>query len=302
MTAPVSVFRVGSLVLASLLLGCGRAPAPVDPTSAAPAAGQVIETTHFALHTTAGADASARASAAVEALHQAYARFFDGLPPAAAGSQKLKLRLYASRADFRANSRGPTWAEAYYHQGVCHAYLDEDQANPYHWLLHEAVHQLNREVLGHAKDKWINEGLATYFGSSRYAAGRLEPGVPDFGTYPLWWLDDWELTGDWMQDVEAQRVVPLRALITGQGGPPIAATVNAHYLGYWSLTHFLLHHDGGRYAAGYRELIRSGGTLADFERHVAALDQVEGEWYAYVQGLVASRRSGIEAENRVPLH
>ena len=45
-----------------------------------------------------------------------------------------------------------------------------------------------------------------------------------------------------------QDVLELRALITGQGGPPMDATVNAHYLGWWSLTHFLLHHDDGRYA------------------------------------------------------
>ena len=91
--------------------------------------------------------------------------------------------------------------------------------------------------------------------------------------------------------MQANRVIPLRALITGQGGPPIDATVNAHYLGYWSLSHFLLHHDGGRHADAYREMLRSGASLADFERLVGRIDAIEPQWYAYfVEKTAASPR------------
>jgi hypothetical protein len=150
------------------------------------------------------------------------------------------------------------------------------------------VHQLNREWTGFAKDRWINEGLATYFGSSRYAGGRLEPGVPDAQAYPVLWLRRWELTGDWQADVSNRRVVPLRILIEGRAGPEMDAAVNAYYLGWWSLTHFLLHAAEGRYADGYRAMVRNGGSVAEFERLVGPLERIEQEWYAHFAGLVAA--------------
>lgn len=204
--------------------------------------------------------------------------------------RRSRIRLYGDRAEFLANSRSRAWAEAYYADGVCHAYLDPTKPNPYHWLLHEAVHQLNREYAGIARERWINEGLATYFGSSRYADGRLSIGEPDLDAYPLWWLDRWELAGDWSTDVQGRRVIPLRTLITGQGEPSLDSAVNAYYLGWWSLTHFLLTHDDGRYAAGYRHLIEHGGSLEEFERLIGPVERVEAEWYAHFQRLVAGAK------------
>jgi len=277
--------RIQWLALATavlLLAGCGAADAPPAqplPAPAAAAAATASETRHFAIESTADPALTARAANATEALFDAYAEFFGDAPAPAA--TKFKLRLYATRAEFQANNRSRPWAEAYYHRGVSHAYLDDTGSNPFHWLLHETVHQLNRELTGYAKEKWINEGLATYFGSSQFAQGRLLAGVMDPEAYPLGWLDRWPLSGDWATDVQANRVIPLRALITGQGGPPIDATVNAHYLDYWSLSHFLVHHDRGRHAAAYREMLRSGASLADFERLVGPIDAIEPQWYAY---------------------
>ncbi len=265
-----------------LLVGCGAADTPpsrVSPAPPAAAAPTASQSGHFAIESTADPALTARAAVATEALYDAYAEFFGGVP--APSAAKFKLRLYATRAEFQANNRSRPWAEAYYHRGLSHAYLDDTTPNPFHWLLHETVHQLNRELTDYAKEKWINEGVATYFSSSQFAEGRLQPGVMDLDTYPLFWLDRWPLSGDWDTDVRAGKVIPLRALITGQGGPPIDATVNAHYLGYWSLSHFLLHHDGGRHAAAYREMLRSGASLADFERLVGPIEAIEPQWYAY---------------------
>lgn len=277
---PASLIPALALVL---LAGCGSAEAPAPPV-APPVSVPVAATTqsrHFEILSSADPAMTARAAAAAEALVDGYARSFPDMPewPAA---KKLQVRIYASREEFQVNNRSRPWAEAYYHRGVSHAYLDPGKPNPFHWLLHEVVHQLNREVTGYAKEKWINEGMATYFGSSLVADGRLQPGVMDLHAYPLGWLKRWPLSGDWDTDVQAGKVIPLRALITGQGGPPLDATVNAHYMAYWSLSHFLLHHDGGRHAAGYRELVRHGGSLPDFERHIGPVADIERDWYAYL--------------------
>lgn len=265
-----------------LLAGCGDKPPPLEvapgPSSRLPAA-VVSQTRHFEIASTADPALTARAAEAAEALYDAYAEFFGGVPAPAA---KFRLRVYATRDEFQANNRSRPWAEAYYHRGLSHAYLDGAKPNPFHWLLHEIVHQLNRELTGHAREKWINEGVATYFSSSRRVDGVLQPGVMDLDAYPLGWLRRWPLSGDWDTDVGAGKVVPLRALITGQGGPPLDATVNAHYLGYWSLSHFLMHHDGGRHTGAYRQMLRQGGSLEDFERLVGPLADIEPQWYAYL--------------------
>ena len=290
LSSPRLIHALALLALAA----CSAKPPGADQAesigSAVPAPMEA-STAHYAIKSTAGEDVTRRAGHALEALHDSYAEFFADVGPSGASSP-LRVRLYRDRNEFRANSRSRPWAEAYYADGVCHAYLDQEKSNPYHWLLHEAVHQLNRELRGIARERWINEGLATYFGSSRYADGRLEPGVPDMDAYPLWWLERWELSGDWATDVANQRVIPLRTLITGEGEPSLDAAVNAHYLGWWSLTHFLLHHEGGRYAAGFRSVIVQGGSLANFEHLVGPIEQIEAEWYRYFQQQVRSRRDG----------
>lgn len=287
------------LLLALLILGgCGGSAPDLPPpatTESATATTIQVDTPRYSISSTTNAAATQQGQLALDAVFAAYTEFFP-MQPAGHDTGGLRVRLYRDRAEFQASNRSLPWAEAYYVDGVCHAYIDPTKANPYHWLIHEAVHQLNREVTGFAKERWINEGLATYFGSSRYRDGRLALGVPDPEAYPLWWLDRWALTGDWSTDVQRRQVIPLRTLVTGQGQPSLGAAVNAYYLGWWSLTHFLLHHDNGRYAAGYRRLIKQGGSLAEFEQAIGPVEQVEAEWYAYFQQLVAQAK-----DNEAPI-
>ena len=274
----------------SALCGCGVAEQGANQTTSRSQQATIsVQATsrHYAITSTDDKATTDEAARALEALFNAYVEFF-GETSVAERPSALRIRLYGSRPEFLANNQSRAWAEAYYFQGVCHAYVDPAKPNPYQWLIHEAVHQLNRELTGYAKEKWINEGLATYLGTRRYRDGRLEKGSLDLSMYPLPWLRRWELTGDWEADTRAHRVVPLRTLITGQGEPSLDASVNAHYLGWWSLTHFLLTHDNGRYEQGYRHLIQYGGSVSDFEKSIGPLETVEAEWYTHFQGLVRS--------------
>jgi hypothetical protein len=108
------------------------------------------------------------------------------------------------------------WAEAYYLRPICYAYYAKGEKNPYHWMIHEATHQLNAEVSGFKKAKWIDEGLATYFGSSRIERHKLIPGKIDPDTYPIWSLSNSGLRGNLNADIEDGRWIPIRAIITGR--------------------------------------------------------------------------------------
>ena len=154
-------------------------------------------------------------------------------------------------------------------------------------MLHEATHQLNHEVARLPSIKWINEGLATYFGTSTIRRGKLIPGLIDVNTYPIWALRRLSLAGDSAKDTRLGKIIGLRALISGVGGPGIDEKVNAYYVGYWSLTHFLFHFKHGRYAGKYRALLATAGGIDDFERIVGPINRIQDEWYGYLQQQVA---------------
>lgn len=268
----------------------GRSPHP----NALPGA-TLIETAHYAITSTANVAQTQQVAEAVESLYVAYADVFaTHRAPAAAARGKLKLTLYAHQAQFKANNRSLPWAEAYYLRPICYAYYAKDESNPYHWMVHEATHQLNAEVSGFPKTRWVDEGLATYFGTStiepdRSGRGKLVPGKIDPGAYPIWWLTNSGLTGSLDKDIDAGNWVPIRALITGIDAPSIASNVNGYYIQYWSLSHFLFHGENGRYAAGYKRLIAEGGSLANFERLIGPADRIEVKWYRYLQDKIAER-------------
>lgn len=247
------------------------------------------ETTHYAIASHANAEQTTQIAEAVEALHRAFLGIFPGVPSQRADGRKLQLVLYRDRAQFKANNHSKPWAEAYYLPPTCFAYYAANERNPYHWMLHEATHQLHHEVADFARARWLNEGLASYLGASRIVGGTLVPGSADRNAYPIWWLPSLYLSGDLREDFAQRRLVPLRDLVEGTG-PPIGQHVNLYYIEFWSLTHFLLHYDNGRYAKGYRSLLDGSGSLAEFEEAIGPVERVQAEWYAHLRAQVAAAR------------
>lgn len=246
---------------------------------------RIHDSARYRIITTADAAQTEQVARAIESLHDRYSAFFrEQLPERTfdGRSKKLKLTLYRDRAQFQRHNYSLPWAEAYYLTPMCHAYYVEGAPNPYHWMVHEATHQLNAEVAHFKKAPWIDEGLGTYFGTSRFVNGELRLGEIDPDTYPIWWLASFPLDEDVNVDIAQGRWVPLKALLTGEGMPPMAGRVNQYYVQYWSLTHFLFHYDDGRYADGYKRLIAEGGTLANFEKRIGPVERVEREWHRYL--------------------
>lgn len=268
---------LGMAALATLV-ACKDRTEPATAQVIVPPHARRLESQHYLIDSSASDDDAQATLAAVESLHRAYYAFFQ-LPEARPGAAKHRLVLYRDRNEFKQFNRSRRWAEAYYLAPACHAYYARGHANPHHWMLHEATHQLNREVSGFPRTRWTEEGLASYFGASRLIDGELHIGQADFNAYPLWWLADLKLSGDVLRDIREQRIVGLRALVTGRDGPPMDQAFNSYYVGYWSLTRFLFEYDSGRYARGFRQLIRRGGSLADFEALIGPVDAVQAQWY-----------------------
>jgi hypothetical protein len=125
--------------------------------------------------------------------------------------------------------------------------------------------------------------LATYFSTSKMKAGKLLLGQIDVNAYPIWWLPSLSLTGNLLSDIKNGKIMFLRSLITGSGGPDINKHFNLYYMQYWSLSHFLLHFNDGHFVEGYKKVIADGGSLESLEKRIGPIDRIQNEWYRYLQ-------------------
>ena len=242
-------------------------------------------TTHYTILSSALPAQSAETGDKVEALYTAYLETFKIWPELQQPHEKLQLKLFKDRSEFRRCNRGLGWAEAFYRPPCCHAYYSANELNPHHWMLHEAVHQLNHEVARLELAKWADEGLSEYFSTSFLRDGKLEIGKVDRNTYPVWWLDELQLSGNLKQDLESGTVIPLRAILEGHGGPSLDKNFNLYYLHWWSLTHLLFEGQNSKYREHVAPLLREGASLESFEKHIGPVEQLQAEWYQHLQGL-----------------
>ena len=119
-----------------------------------------ITTEHYVIQSTATPEQTREIGKVAEMLYTRYGVFLKemGVTPQQHG--KLKIKLFKDRSEFRLCNRVRTWAEAFYLYPYCYEYYSAEDLNPYHWMTHEATHQLNREVGGLAMGQWLDEGIA----------------------------------------------------------------------------------------------------------------------------------------------
>ena len=154
--------------------------------------------------------------------------------------------------------------------------------NPYHWAIHEATHQLNKEAAHFKLRQWLEEGIACYVSTSKIIENSLKLGDIDINTYPAWWLYIIAMTGDLQSDKDNLSIISLRNIISGKGGLNINKEFNLYYLHWWSLVHFLMNYNDGQYRDGFSKVISERGTLSSFESNIGKIEDIEPQWYRYV--------------------
>lgn len=285
------------LVTAPLLAACrdehaapGSAPvrAPAaDAQPPLPPGAFEHRTTHYLIMSATTPEATAQAAQALERVRAQCLALF-GLRAAIAPAP-LRVVLYRDRAQFKAHNRSHGWAEAYYLPPVCHAWLD-DEPNRFHWLIHEATHQLAREVARFPRKRWLDEGMAAYIGGSVPRGDTFAFGTADRNAYPTWWLHRHDWHGALDDDRAAGFWTPLADLMDDRVAPGRGGDVNRVYVQYWALTHFLLHARDGTLRPALHALLREGGGRATFERAVGPLAEIEPDVHAHLMARVDEAR------------
>jgi hypothetical protein len=253
-----------------------------------------LQTPHHIIYSTATRQQTEDTAHALALLYEAYSNRLGLLPQFARSHPPLQVKLFKDRTEFRRINPNLGWAEAFYRQPYCRAYFSAAESNPYHWMLHESVHQLNREVAHLKLAKWLEEGMAEYFSTSRLEQDALSLGRIDPNTYPVWWIEDLATSPDLTENLSNGSVIPLRAIITNHGGPRLNQHFNLYYLHWWTLTHFVFEHP--RYRERAIDLVKKGGDLDAFERLFGPVDHVQSGWHAYVRHLkTALSEDGLNA-------
>src|SRR6267142_3541718 len=254
-------------------------PRPWHPSS-------TLATPHHITYSTATRRQTEDTAHALGLLYGAYSNRLGALPPFQRPHPKLKVKLFKDRAEFRWINPGLGWAEAFYREPYCRAYFSDGEINPYHWMLHESVHQLNNEAAHLKLAKWLEEGLAEYFSTSRITGNELAVGQIDLNTYPVWWIDDLATSTNLTENLNNGSVIPLRAIITNEGGPGMNEHFNLYYLHWWTLTYFIF--ESPKYHDRALLLAQRGGGLDAFEEIIGPVEQVQAEWHEYVRQMKAA--------------
>jgi hypothetical protein len=244
---------------------------------------RTTETVHYVIASTATAEQTEQMARAVEILYAAYSNRFSTLPTFKTNHPKLKLLLYKDRAEMRRINPGLGWAEAFYRKPYCRAYYAANETNPYHWMLHEAVHQLNEEVAHLELERWLEEGLAEYFSTSRIKDDELLLGRVDPNTYPVWWIDELAKSESIDANIKNGDVIPLRSIISGRGGPTMRKHFNLYYLHWWTLTHYVF--ESKQTSTNAMKLLERGGDMKAFEDLFGPIENVQSNWHAHVREL-----------------
>ncbi len=236
------------------------------------------------IYSTATPEQTAQIGQVAEIVYVSYRQLADQLQCEIQPHPKLKIKLFKDREEFRHCNRIRDWAEAFYRKPYCYQYYSADEMNPYHWMMHEATHQLNAEVARLKLPQWLDEGIACYVSTSHIVGDTLVLGEIDTNTYPVWWLDSMATSGNLDEDKAAGTIIPLRQIL-GRGGPAIDEHFNLYYLHWWSLVHLLVEGEQGRYRDGLARLLAGHVDLPAFEKCIGPIEPIEKSWYEHVLGL-----------------
>ncbi len=241
-----------------------------------------LESGHYIAYSTATKEQSEQMLNIAEILYKSYTQKFEDICNSEKDHPKLKLKIYKNRKEFKSYNMLSGWAEAFYRKPYCQQYYDDTTPNPYHWMIHEATHQLNQEIAGLKLEKWLDEGIASYFSTSKIEENQLKLGFIDHNTYPIWWLSEFQMSGNMQADIDSKKFIPLSCIILNKGGPNINKYFNTYYIHWWSLVHFLYHYEDGMYSSKINNLMREGGTLKSFETNIGPVDKIQQQWYEYL--------------------
>ena len=243
-----------------------------------------LNSTHFRIDATASVPVVTDAAERLEKLYHFYTTFFA--LPARTDHDALHVRIYATREEMHAvNPIVSDWAEGFYMGTTSHQYINTYAGNPYDSLIHEGIHQLNKQVAGFSLAQWIEEGLACFFTVHYQNDGHIDPSsihTINIHSYPIRHIGVLPLSGDRAQDKRKGHLIAIKDLVEGTKPLPMDTRFNTYYLHWYSLTSYLMLDNKQQYQKQLIQYIRDGSPVDKFESYFTNYESLEQAWYQHL--------------------
>jgi hypothetical protein len=271
------------VVVSLLLVVAASAAAQTKPAEL-----RTYETRYYVIHTDLGRDVAREAELRLTRMAEEYRRRTSEFSGEI--RKKLPFYLFKTEAAYHAAGGTPNTAGEYNpntHTLMAFAGDDGPNLQTWHAVQHEGFHQFADQVIGKGLPIWANEGLAEYFAESIFTGDTFVPGI-----VPQWRLERIRAT------LNSDGFMPLRELLGlshAEWNQRISVTQYDHV---WSLTHFLVHAEGGALQEKFVAFLKaaSGGAGSGFETQIDRIETIEGKWRNYWTSLPNDPTADLYAE------
>jgi hypothetical protein len=237
---------------------------------------KTYDSRYYIIHTDIDADAEREAAIRMTKMAEEYherTKSFAGVI-----RQKLPFYLYKSSDDYYANGGLPGSAGVFIYDGTSGKLMaiagDHTSAGTWHVIQHEGFHQFAHAVIGGTIPTWLNEGLAEYFGEAIFTGDGFITGiVPPNRLARL------------KTEINDGKVKSIRDIMFVSPEQWAHEMSTENYDQAWSMVHFLVHGDGGKYQQPFAACIREISAHKPFDRAwldtLGTADGFEQRWKAY---------------------
>ena len=284
--------------------GAGNPKDAPNARAAAPSPGglKAYPTRYYVIYTDLGEDVVTEASARVTAMAEEYHNRTKGFGGVI--RSRLPFYLYSRSEDYLAAGGLPGSAGQFSsgRQGALMALAgNRPSLSLWHTVQHEGFHQFAHMVIGGQLPVWLDEGMAEYFGLGIWTGDGFVTGLIPQGRLVavrryikedrITPLADFLLmsSADWKDAFSRKQAEKDKSKGGGKGqdGKSDSDRVRINYDQAWSMVHFLVHAENGKYRtslSGFIADISSGmAWKASFQRwlgsNVQAFEQKYRQWW-----------------------
>ncbi|KPK84510.1 MAG: hypothetical protein AMJ81_05355 [Phycisphaerae bacterium SM23_33] len=254
--------------LAALLLGA----APCAAAPKAPAL-KTYQTRYYVIHTDLDRDGAREAAIRMTAMAEEYHRRTRGFSGVI--RSRLPFYLFRRAEDYYAAGGPRGSAGGFTGRALMAIAGDHPTDSTWQVVQHEGFHQFAHAVIRGDIPVWVNEGLAEYFGHAIFTGDDFVTGVvPPYRLQRL------------KKEIEAGKLMPFRRMMQLSYRQWSGELAIANYDQAWSMVHFLVHGEDGRYLkpmSGFmndigRSLRYENAWVKNFGRDI---DGFEKRWREY---------------------
>jgi hypothetical protein len=231
--------KTASLVWAALwatALGqaalCARPAAAADPTPPAPM--RQYDSPYYTIHTDLEPNLVREAYARLTAMAEEYRERTQGF--AGKTVTKLPFYLFSNKEDYLREGGLPGSAGVFTGERLMALALPEMRGGVWKVIQHEGFHQFAHRVISKKLPTWLNEGMAEYFGEGIWTGDGMVTGIIPPGRLK-------EVHGL----IADHKLLGFSEMMVMESNEWNAAMASRNYDQAWSMVHFLVNGDGGKY-------------------------------------------------------